>query len=648
MMTFHNETRSPRPALFQGRTGILAALRKHVNRALGRVSYDVHVVNLARQLTTLGFCEAPLADLADMARTVRDRHARTAACLELAKWHIRLPGERAAALAFDWVREGQANARSGPHRQHLLALEMLCMAALAQGAQAQGLVDKARRARFRLPDHDLAAANLAPDLQTRLARINLALDHFRIPSLILRDLPGLAPYDRLACAAPQPPHQGGPKVSVILAAYEADTMLRTALRSLREQTWQNLEILIVDDASPSARTARIAQEFCDLDPRFRFLRMETNSGAYSARNRALDAATGDLVTLHDADDWSHPRKIETQVAYLQTHARVLGCTSEQARATNELDFQRWSGEGRCIANNVSSFMFRREPMRAMFGYWDTVRVSADNELIRRMRAKFGTGVVEFVRTGPLSFQRDVPSTVTANPVLGINGFRYGARQEYLEAQSLAHRDLSALRYDGRPEARPFPAPGLMLADRARVAATENRFDAIFVTDFRARGQATADALADIDLCLARGLRVAVFSMYRYLGSAAHLHRLEMDTRLRRALWDRQVRILCYGELVQAGLLVVHGPDCCLHPQRYVPGVSAARVALVTADPAPASAACEVLATTFGTAPTLYARDAATLRALADAPAMAHVAWEIARADLPGPGAATGGSGCGSV
>lgn len=633
---------APRPAFFQGRTGIVAALRKYVNRALGRVSYDVHVVNLARQLTTLGFTQAPLQELAEMATTLSDRHARTSACLELAKWHMRAPGDAAMAQALDWIRAGHQHARTRPHRQHLLVLELLCLAALGQRDQAEIQFAKARKSRLWWPDLAFAGANLALDLPIRLERINLALAHFAIPEVVVQDTPADLPlYDRLACRDPQPAQADGPKVSVILAAYEADAMLRTALQSLQQQTYRNLEVLVVDDASPSDQTARIAQEFCARDPRFRFLRMAQNGGAYIARNHALEQATGTYVTLHDADDWSHPCKIAIQVACMQNQPQILGCTSQQARATNDLDFLRWGGEGQCISTNTSSFMFRRAEMREHFGYWDTVRLSADNELIRRMRAKFGHRIIRDRRTGPLSFQRDTDGTVTADPVLGINGFRYGARQDYLEAQRLVHHRKTGLRYGGQPQDRPFPAPGNMRPDRAEIAARANEFDVIMATDFRLRSQASADILADIDQCQAQGLRVAVFSLYRYLGTAAYLYRLEMDNTLRQALWDRECRILCYGEKLRTRALVIHDPACCIYPQRYLPQIETRSAALVMSGAGMQAmslpAARGVIETSFGISPRVYLRDAQARQSLAQMPldpAVDGGDWDRIRAYLP--------------
>lgn len=633
---------APRPPLLRGRTGLVAALRGRLRRLLGQVPHDPQVTSLLRQLQTLGFTEAPLADLARLARTARDPFTRTSAAIELAKWFIRPSPLQDHHLALDWIAQARGTVRLVPQRRHLVVLELLCRRALGAAAQGRKLHEAALEAGLWTPDLALAGAMVAPGMTERIAGINAALAHFDIAPVGLSDGAGLPPYDRLTCTAPPPPSPSdGPLVSVILAAYEAGDTLRTALRALQAQSWQKLEILVVDDASPSGSTARIVGPLAAADPRIRLIGMAVNGGAYVARNRALDLAQGDYVTLHDADDWSHPAKIATQLAHLQAHPAVLGCTSQQARATDDLDFLRWTGDGRAIMANYSSFMFRRAPMRAQFGYWDTVRMSADNELIRRMQARLGRRAVAFLETGPLSFQRDAGGTMTSDPVLGINGFRYGARQDYMEALDLWHRqglgqkrgqkrgqdrgkDADApLRHGGDPGLRPFPAPGLMQPDRARIAAGENGFDAILAGDFRPGSPGGTAALADVTALQAAGLRVGVFALFRYLGPSRRLLPIQMDERIRLALWAQGVRILCHGERAQCRELLIHDPACIAHPQRYHPEIRAATVRLVGAEGDPAlPAALARLQADFGAVPVCHPDSATARQAILqeDAPA----------------------------
>jgi glycosyltransferase involved in cell wall biosynthesis len=193
------------------------------------------------------------------------------------------------------------------------------------------------------------------------------------------------------------------------------------------------------------------------------VRMAENGGAYVARNQGLDMATGEFVTLNDADDWSHPKKIETQVRFMMENPKVMGCTSEQYRCLNDFCVTKIRGTGGFITFNTSSFLWRLDPVKDALGYWDTVRFGADNEFVRRMQAVFGRESFQRIPTGPLSFQRDSSSSVTSNPIKGIDsGEYYGVRREYFLAQSYFHRTASTLKYYNDKSRRPFEVPPMMI------------------------------------------------------------------------------------------------------------------------------------------------------------------------------------------
>jgi glycosyltransferase involved in cell wall biosynthesis len=104
-----------------------------------------------------------------------------------------------------------------------------------------------------------------------------------------------------------------PLVTVTICVYNAGAYLRDAVLSIVNQTYRNLEILIVDDGSTDGCLASIA----DLrDPRIRIIRQE-NKGKPAAMNVALSELRGDYYALHDADDLSHPRRIEVLIDSMQ-------------------------------------------------------------------------------------------------------------------------------------------------------------------------------------------------------------------------------------------------------------------------------------------------------------------------------------------
>ena len=116
-----------------------------------------------------------------------------------------------------------------------------------------------------------------------------------------------------------------PLISVIVPAYNAEQHIEESLLSLVNQTWPNLEVIVIDDGSTD-RTATVVEKLCKTYPVLTLHRKE-NGGVSSARNLGLDIAKGDYIALQDADDIAHPQRIEKQLAYMQQHKLALcGCT----------------------------------------------------------------------------------------------------------------------------------------------------------------------------------------------------------------------------------------------------------------------------------------------------------------------------------
>ena len=97
-------------------------------------------------------------------------------------------------------------------------------------------------------------------------------------------------YDKLTVPEALP-LSDGPKVSVIVPAFNAAEHISTALKALSVQTWKNIEVLVVDDQSSDATTERVAS-FAEHDSRFKLIHAGANRGPYVARNIALNEASG--------------------------------------------------------------------------------------------------------------------------------------------------------------------------------------------------------------------------------------------------------------------------------------------------------------------------------------------------------------------
>jgi glycosyltransferase involved in cell wall biosynthesis len=104
-----------------------------------------------------------------------------------------------------------------------------------------------------------------------------------------------------------------PLVTVIIPAFNSADDLPEALSSVREQTSDDWEVVVCDDASTDD-TAAIAESFGEG---FRVVRNERNLGPAGARNRALEVARGELIALLDADDYWLPSYLEEQVRFYE-------------------------------------------------------------------------------------------------------------------------------------------------------------------------------------------------------------------------------------------------------------------------------------------------------------------------------------------
>lgn len=110
----------------------------------------------------------------------------------------------------------------------------------------------------------------------------------------------------------------GPAVSVVMPVYNGERFLQMALDSLWQQTFEDFELVLVDDGSTDATPDIVSAHD---DPRLRVLR-GANQGIIGALNTGLAAARGRYVARMDADDVSTPERFERQVGYLDTHPWV--------------------------------------------------------------------------------------------------------------------------------------------------------------------------------------------------------------------------------------------------------------------------------------------------------------------------------------
>jgi glycosyltransferase involved in cell wall biosynthesis len=127
-----------------------------------------------------------------------------------------------------------------------------------------------------------------------------------------------------------------PLISVIIPAYNCEKTIEIAIRSILDQTYSNIEIIVVDDASTD-NTWSVAEKLAKTYPNIKLVKGENDpnrfdaklnrnvNAGWSARNTGFKYAKGELVTFQDADDASLQNRIEVQYELLSKHNSTHTC-----------------------------------------------------------------------------------------------------------------------------------------------------------------------------------------------------------------------------------------------------------------------------------------------------------------------------------
>jgi glycosyltransferase involved in cell wall biosynthesis len=191
-----------------------------------------------------------------------------------------------------------------------------------------------------------------------------------------------------------------PALSVIMPVYDAAAYLAQAVESVLAQTFEDFELIIVNDGSTD-RSPRILADLARRDGRIKLI-SRSNTGIVGALNDALQAAGADLIARMDADDVSLPQRFEKQLAYLRARPEVValgsrvvgidpcGCElfhSEHSLAHDEIDAELLKGVGWAMVH--PTVIMRRGPLQRVGAYRSEYQWVEDLDLFLRL-AEIGT------------------------------------------------------------------------------------------------------------------------------------------------------------------------------------------------------------------------------------------------------------------
>lgn len=228
------------------------------------------------------------------------------------------------------------------------------------------------------------------------------------------------------------------KVTVIVTTYNASETIENCIHSLLQQTWKNLEIIVVDDASTDDTLLRLQQ----LNNHYKNLTVITlpqNVGTFAAKSIGSQYATGEFLTCQDSDDWAHPQKIAEQVQPLIDDSNIIATTSY---------WLRLDGNGQYyvrqmypfMRQNPASPMFRLQIVKQKIGLWHIVRTGADSEFFERLKLIYGSESIVVI-TKPLTIASHRPNSLMTSEQFGIYNRKAAlTRLDYWEAWRLWHID----------------------------------------------------------------------------------------------------------------------------------------------------------------------------------------------------------------
>ena len=179
-------------------------------------------------------------------------------------------------------------------------------------------------------------------------------------------------------------HSGQPLISVIMTSYNTGALIEPAIRSITAQTWTNLELIVVDDCSTDD-TRAIVERLAAEDPRIQLYCFGDNRGTYFCKNFGITRSSGVAVTFMDSDDTSDPNRLALQYESLNRPGIAVS-TCNHIRIDTDGKTIEINGVTERIA--YISQMIKRSVIREV-GYFDTIRTSADDEILRRIKATYG-------------------------------------------------------------------------------------------------------------------------------------------------------------------------------------------------------------------------------------------------------------------
>jgi hypothetical protein len=316
--------------------------------------------------------------------------------------------------------------------------------------------------RLELPALNLIYANLSLDNEAIwLTFLNKYLSHRAAldgrPShdyALALTSDGGSRFSRLTLdTTPNLSNQEAPMISVLMPVYNAARTLEMAANSILEQTWRALELILIDDASAD-ESLTIANKLKQKDPRVRVVELGQNGGPYVARNTGVQHAKGEYITIHDADDWALPTRLESQIQDLKRSPTKTVSVGHMLRIhlnglIGRMQPRGWITPDGALRLCFPSMLFDRTYFKQKLIAWDNVRAGADFEMFQRIQ-RFDPKAMA-IGTNLTMLQLDSANSLTNSKEFFSNEQGLSQwRQDYQRQWMARHQEQRALPFQPLP------------------------------------------------------------------------------------------------------------------------------------------------------------------------------------------------------
>lgn len=290
-----------------------------------------------------------------------------------------------------------------------------------------------------------------------------------------------------------------PLVTVVMTTYNSSAHVASAIDSILDQDYRNIELIVVDDASKD-HTLRLLWAKSKQDARLRIIESRQNRGTYWSKNLGVLAARGSLITFMDSDDLSEPDRLRKQVDALRSPGMVA----------STCNYVRKGEDGNIVLNRgleqrigLISLMVKREVFDDI-GYFDSIRTSADDEFMERIKLVYGRKAIANVAE-PLYVALLRENSLTTEHGNGNNlartdaaGFLSAARAHFVRSYQHWYAQMAE---DGVVPYVPFPSTCRPFSVHGKLRIEGDRFDdqpvMAFMATFPARIEKLKAAVASL-------------------------------------------------------------------------------------------------------------------------------------------------------